>query len=51
MNFPKLKTILNNPEMAYFFLDLFPDEEREVLRLEELLLETEREEEPELREE
>jgi hypothetical protein len=37
--------------MVYFFLDLLPDEELEVLRLEEGLLETEREEERELREE
>lgn len=51
LSIPKLKTILNNSEMVYFFLDLLPDEEREVLRLEEGLLETEREEERELREE
>jgi len=48
----KLKTILNNSEIVYFFLDLLPDEELDVLRPdEEWLLETEREEEEELREE
>jgi hypothetical protein len=52
LSIPRLKTIFNNSEMVYFFLDLLPDEDLDVLRLdEERLLETEREEERELREE
>ena len=52
MDILKLKTKLNNSEMVYFFLDLLPDEDLDVLRLdEERLLETERVEERELREE
>lgn len=52
MNIYKLKTTLNNSEIVYFFLDLLPDEELDVLRPdEERLLETEGEEERELREE
>jgi hypothetical protein len=52
LDIPKLKTMLNNSEMVYFFLDLLPDDDLDVLRLEEeRLLETELEEERELREE